>query len=93
MEHRPAVLTGPPSGKTAYQLFVIHFNIDNVVNRSAHFGEDRLKGLGLGNRSWESIENETWMAIRCLQPFLDDPDDQLIRDEFPVIHKAFGFHS
>jgi hypothetical protein len=93
VEHRPTVFTGPPAGESSHQFLGIHFDIDDMVNRFPHLGKDGLESLGLGNRSWKSIEDKTWIAIRCPQPLIDDTDDNLVWDKLPLVHKRLGFFS
>jgi hypothetical protein len=92
VEHGPTILARPSSSEPAHQFLRIHFNVYHVVDELPDFGKNRLESLGLGDRSRKSIENKTLPAVGSLESLLNDPDDQLIRDELSSIHKRLRLH-
>jgi len=58
-------------------------HVDDEVNLLSHLGQDRWSAR-LEDCPWKSIEDETWIAILCLQTLLNNPMT-FHREELPLI--------
>jgi hypothetical protein len=71
-----------PTAHTRNDLFVIHGDFDHVVDVDA--GIDH--GLRLGDGARETIEEEAAGAVGLGDTFLDEADDDVVRDQPTGIH-------
>src|SRR3990167_80805 len=74
------------TGDAADDFFVVHSDLDHVVDDYASF----LQGFSLRNGAWKTIEEETIGAISLGDAFLDKIDDQVIGNQTTAVHYAFG---
>ena len=65
---------------------VRHFQVDHLVDGHAHL----LQSLGLGNRAGHAVQNEAIGAVRLSQTFLDDANDDGIRDKRAFVDKLLS---
>ena len=74
------------SGHSIYYLFIRYFNINYLIDNNSHL----IQSLSLRNGSWEAIENETVLAIVLDDSFLNDADNNLIRNKSSRFHIALS---
>ena len=53
----------------------------------------RFERLGLRDRAGDSIEDEAVRTIRAGDPFADDADDDIVRNELASVHEALGLQA
>ena len=76
----------PAAGHALDDGVIRHNQLDNEVYVNAV----GLHGVSLGDGSREAVEQIAVRAVRLLYAVLDEPDDDVIRDQAALVHDCLG---
>ena len=86
MKHRVALRTDPSAGVAGENLGVGQLVADHGVELQVLGGEEPVDRLRLRQGARKVVEHEAATAVQAVAPFADQPEHDLVRDEFTVFH-------
>ena len=89
---RAAVLTDAATGDAVEDDLGGHLEAQHDVERVVG-GDDGLELLGLWERAWEPVEDESLFEELAGEALVDDLDDGLVGHQLAGVHVALGFES
>ena len=75
-----------------------HAGLDHGVrdldrNDTVEMDARRLEGFCLRDRAGHTVEDEPVRTVRLGDPFRDDADDDIVRNQLAGVHKALGLEA
>ena len=72
--------------QAADNLFIIHRDLDNVVDNNALI----FQGFRLGNGAGKTVQQKTVFAVRLLNPLLNQRNNNIVRYQTTGCHNLFN---